>query len=155
MSPIQSYKNIPIDGPASRAAATNIFHQVLIGVDDYSGPTASNNAVPTGAKVSSLLIFACFTNLASVSSLLHFNIQILRAGQLIVTPGAVGGDPQRNQVVFTHMAFLGKDQNSNFVFRIKIPPGMQRVREGDSWLIVYRSDTVFASATQSIYKHYR
>ncbi len=155
MSPIQSYKQISVDGPASRAAATNITHGIVIGVDNYTGPSAANNEVPTGAKVMSVLIMVAFTNLVSVSSLLHLNVQCRRTGIALVTPGAIGGDPNRNTVIFTDMRFLGQDQNSNFIWRLKIPPIYQRIREGDNWQIVYRTDTTFASATQVIYKFYR
>ncbi len=154
MAPIQSFKQIAIDGPASRAAATTIIHNFLVGVDNYAGPT-TNVEVPTGAKVMSVLIMACFTNLVSVSSLLHFNLVCLRSGLPSVTPGAVGGSPQRNQVIFTMMKFLGHDQNNNFMFRAKIPKIFQRIREGDIFQLAYRTDTVFASATQVIYKFYR
>ncbi len=152
---IQSYKQISVDGPASRAAATTINHQLLTGVDNYTGPSAANSEVPTGAKVMSILIMACFTNLVSVSALLHLNVQLLRTGTPGVTPGAIGGVNTRNTVIFTHMVFLGQDQNSNFVWRLKIPKIYQRIREGDLWQIRYRADTVFASATQTIYKFYR
>ncbi len=96
-----------------------------------------------------------FTNLVSVSSLLHLNFVCLRAGIAGITPGAVGGAAQRNTVIHTMMIFLGHDQNNNFMFRIKIPKIYQRVREGDVWQLRYRADTVFASATQAIYKFYR
>ncbi len=155
MNPIQSYKQITIDGPASRAAATNIFHPVVIGVDNYTGPSAANNEVPTGAKIMSVLIMVAFTNLVSISSLLHLNFTCLRAGIPSITPGAVGGSPQRNTVIFTDMRFLGQDQNSNFIWRLKIPKIYQRIREGDVFQLVYRTDTVFASASQCIYKFYR
>ncbi len=155
MSPIQSYKQISVDGPASRAAATNISHTVLVGVDNYTGPSAANNEVPTGAKVMSILIMACFTNLVSVSALLHLNFQCVRAGITGVTPGVIGGTPQRNTVVFTQMKFLGQNQNSNFMWLIKIPRIYQRIREGDVFNLTYRNDAVFASATQAIYKFYR
>ncbi len=155
MNPIQSFKQITIDGPASRAAATNIVHDIVVGVDNYTGPTANNNEVPTGAKIMSILVLATFTNLVSISSLLHFNIMMVRGGAPSPTPGAVGGSNQRNTVVFTHMAFLGQNQNSNFVFRIKVPRIYQRIREGDTFKIKYRTDTTFASATQAIYKFYR
>ncbi len=96
MNPIQSYKQITVDGPASRAAATTINHNFVIGVDNYTGPSAANNEVPTGAKIMSVTIMLCFTNLVSISALLHFDIQIQRSGQTISTPGAIGGDPNRN-----------------------------------------------------------
>ncbi len=151
LQPINSYKTITVDGPASRAAATNIDHNILTGID---GSTTGAN-VQTGSKLMSVLIFASFTNLVAVSSLLHFNVGILRGGSAFPTPGAVGGSTQRNQIIFTHQAFLGQNQNSNFIFRLKIPKVFQRVREGDVWRIRYRTDTVFASATQAIYKTYR
>ncbi len=155
MQPIQSFKQVAVDGPASRAAATNIIHTILLGVDNYTGPGAGNNAVPTGAKVMSIVIMAAFTNLVSVSALLHFDVQCFRSGSPVVTPGSVGGDPNRNQIIHTRMVFLGQNQNSNWMFRIKIPKQYQRIREGDAFQIVYRADAVFASATQVIYKFYR
>ncbi len=152
---VQSFKQITVDGPASRSAATNIVHDFLKGVDNYDGPTALNNEVPTGAKVMSVYIMATFTNLVSVSSLLHFMIGCRRAGQTFPTGGAVGGSNSRNLIIHTAMVFLGHDQNNNYVFRIKIPRIYQRIREGDTFSLLYRADTVFASATQVIYKFYR
>ncbi len=72
-----------------------------------------------------------------------------------MTPGAVGGATNRNTVIHTDMKFIGQSQNTNIRLRIKIPPIFQRIREGDTWEIVYRCDAVFASATQAIYKFYR
>ncbi len=152
---IQSYKQISVDGPASRAAATTIVHTFVNGIDNYVGPTGTNNAVPTGAKIMSIIIFASFTNLVSISSLMHLNVQMRRGGIAGVTPGNVGGAAQRNTVIFTDMKFLGQNQNSNFIYRLKIPKMFQRIREGDSWEIRYQTDSVFASATQVIYKFYR
>jgi len=152
---VQSYKQITVDGPASRAAATNIIHIIATGVDNYTGPSAANNEVPTGAVIKFITIFLTFTNLVSVSSLLHLNIQLLHTGQGSITPGSIGGSPARNQVYHTMMKFLGHDQNSNFMISFKIPQRVQRMRESDQWSIVYRADTVFASATQAIYKFYR
>ncbi len=152
---IQSFKQVSVDGPASRAAATNIIHSILSGVDNFVGPTANNNAVKTGSKVFSVIFMVCFTNLVSVSALLHLHLQCQRAGSAIVTPGVVGGNNNRNQIVHTKMMFLGHDQNSNYVFQVKIPRQYQRIRAGDAWSLVYRCDAVFASATQVIYKYYQ
>ncbi len=155
LHPVQSYKQITIDGPASRAAATTIVHTLLLGVDNYTGPSAANSEVPTGAKVMSVLLMLTFTNLVSLSALLHLNVQLFRAGVTAVTPGAVGGSPSRNTVIYTQMIFLGQNQNNNFMFRIKIPKLFQRIRETDQWQLRYRADAIFASATQAIYKFYR
>jgi len=155
MNPIQSFKQISVDGPASRAAGTDIVHSYAFGVDNYTGPGANNNEIPTGAKVSSVTIMAAFTNLVSVSALVHFQLECLRSGQSGPTPGAVGGNPERNNVIHTRMFFIGQNQNTNLMFRVKIPRIFQRVREGDIWTITYRCDAVFASATQAIYKFFR
>jgi len=152
---VQSYKQVTVDGPASRAAATNITHTIALGVDNYTGPSAANSEVPTGAVIKFITIFLTFTNLVSVSSLLHLNIELLHTGQGVATPGAIGGSAIRNQVYHTMMKFLGHDQNSNFMVSFKVPQRVQRMREGDTWILVYRADTVFASATQAIYKFYR
>ncbi len=155
LNPVQSYKQVTVDGPASRAPATNITHSLVIGVDNYTGPSANNNEVPTGAKVMSLLLLLCFGSIASPATTLHFTLQLLRSGQGIVTPGAVGGNPQRNQVLYTEMLFVTADQSLNQVVRIKIPKMFQRIREGDVWQLVYSGDTTFTSVTQSIYKFFR
>ncbi len=155
MNPIQSYKQVTVDGPASRAAATTISHNFVIGVDNYAGPSAANNEVPTGAKIMYVYIMASFTNLVSISALCHFHIGCRRSGTTFPAPGAVGGNASRNLIIHTAMFFLGKEQNNNYVFRIKIPKIYQRIRESDVWTIQYQVDAVFASATQVIYKFYR
>ncbi len=127
----------------------------MLGVDNYAGPTSANKEVPTGAEIRQVTIFLCFTNLVSISALLHLNIQQTHSAQGVVAPGAVGGSTQRNQVFHTVMKFLGQNQNSNFMINFRIPKGAQRVREGDKWLITYQVDATFASATQVIYKFYR
>jgi len=71
---IQSFKQITVDGPASRIAATNILHPIVVGVDNYTGPDASNANVPTGAKVPSVLLFLSFSQLVSVHVTLHLNL---------------------------------------------------------------------------------
>ncbi len=155
MNPIQSYKQISVDGPASRLAATNIVHSIVVGVDNYTGPTGSNAQVPTGCTINSLLLMLNFGSIVSPATNLHFTVQLLRSGQGQVTPGSVGGSPQRNQVIYTEMLFITAQQSINQVVRLKIPKMFSRIREGDTWQLVYRGDTIFTSATQVIYKFYR
>lgn len=154
-NPIQSYKQVTIDGPASRAAATDINHRIALGVDNYTGPSAANEEVPTGAKISSIDVQIAASNLVSVTSLLFITVQFVRSGQGIISPNSQGGNPQRNQITYTRMVMLGKDQNNNFHFRVRVPRMYQRMREGAFISIVTRADTVWASATQAIYKFYR
>ncbi len=154
MNPIQSFKQVFIDGPASRAAATKIDSNFLVGVDNYTGPVGNQN-VPTGAKVMSIDLQIGVTNLVGISSNFVWTVQLLRSAQGSITPNAQGGSPQRNQVIYTRNVFVGQFQNYNPHIRVKIPPKFQRVREGDIWKIVTFSDTVHASIIQVIYKFYR
>lgn len=103
----------------------------------------------------SLLIMVTFSNLVAISALLHMHVQFKRSGMPTVTPGVVGGDPNRNTIVSTKMFFIGKEQNTSLVFLVKVPRIFQRVREADDWVLAYRCDAVFTSATQCIYKFYR
>lgn len=151
---IQSFKQIFIDGPASRAAATNIESNFLIGVDNYTGPVA-NQQVPTGAVVKSIDLQIGMSNLVLVSANFVWTLQLLRSNQGAITPNSQGGDNQRNQVIYTRNVFVGQNQNYNPHVRIKIPPKFQRIREGDLWKIVSRADAVHASVIQVIYKFYR
>ena len=151
----QSYKQVSVDGPASRTASTTIIHNIVNGVDNYTGPTAANAEVPTGAVVKSIDIQCAFSNLVSVSALLFLTIQLKRDGQTTLAPNAQGGSPGRNRVFYTRMVFLGEDQNSNYHFRFKVPKKFQRIREGDQWNIAYTCNQVYTSATQAIYKFYR
>lgn len=153
LRPIQSYKNIVVNGPVSQSAATNISDVFILG-KDLQNISGGVNEVPTGNKVDSIDVQCSFTNLVSVSANLVFSIQSIHSGQSVITPNGQSGSPQRNQVYYTRNLFLGKDQNSNFHFRFKIPKKYGRIREGDQWILVFRCDTVFASVTQMIYKHY-
>ncbi len=152
---VQSFKQISVDGPALRLAATNILHSLVIGVDNYAGPTVANNEVPTGAKIFNIILFLSLGSIASPATTLHFTVQCLRSGQGQVPPGTQGGNPQRNQVIHTEMFFVTAQQSINRTMIIKVPKQYQRIREGDIFQLVYRGDTVFTSITQVIYKFYR
>ncbi len=103
----------------------------------------------------SVLLLLTFSNLVSISALLHMHVQFKRSGMTNLTPGAVGGSPSRNTITTTRMFFIGKEQNTSMVILVKVPQQFQRIREGDDWVLTYRADAVFASATQAIYKFYR
>lgn len=153
--PVQSFKQIGIDGPASRAAATNIVSTLSNGLDNYAGPTANNYEVPTGAIIKSINVQCCLMNLVSQVTNVVVSLQLKRDGQSVVTPNAQGGNAGRNRVFYTKQLFIGKDQQNNLEWNFKIPKKYQRVRETDQWSLVMRGDTVFSSVVQWIYKFYR
>ncbi len=151
--PIQSFKQIFIDGPASRVAATKIDSNFLVGVDNYTGPTGNQN-VPTGCTVSSIDVQIGAHGSVSLINYV-WTLQLLRSAQGSIAPNAQGGSPQRNQVIYTRNVMLANNSNYNPHVRLKIPPKFQRVREGDIWKIVSVGDTAYASVIQVIYKFYR
>jgi len=103
----------------------------------------------------SVLLMCTYSNLVLISALMHFHFQFRRNGIGLVTPGVVGGNPNRNTITTTRMFFIGKDQNTTMVILVKVPKLYQRIREGDIWTLTYAADAVYASATQAIYKFYR
>lgn len=153
-APIQSYKQIRQDAPASVGAGTNTYSMV-VGVDSYTGPSAQNNEVPTGAVIAAIDIQGTVSNLVSVTMNTWVSIQHIRSGQAAISPRATGGDPQRNQVHLQLLRSTGKDQNQNFHIKFKVPKRFGRVREGDVWQLVTNSDQTHTEAWQTIYKFYR
>lgn len=152
---IQSYKQIKQNAPASHAAATRIDRAVVDGVDNYTGPSANNKEVPTGAKIEKIEFQLCLQNLVNVASFAWISIQHLRSGQSTIDPRAAGGNPQRNQIHLQLHRCIGQNQNVNITIPFKVPKKYQRVREGDQWVLTYESDTIFTSSLQTIYKFYR
>ncbi len=149
MNPIQSFKQVFVDGPATRVAATNIQSTFVVGVDNYVGPTG-NQEVPTGATINSINVQIGFSTSVNLVNLI-WTVQLLRSGQGVITPNAQGGNPQRNQVIHTMNFMLNVGTVRNFNTQIRIPPKFQRVREGDLWTIVSRGDTAHTSIIQVIY----
>lgn len=150
----QSYKHIRNIAPASIAAGTQTAHLMAQGVDNYVGPGANNNQVPTGAIVTGFDIQVGFANLVSIASFVWVTVQHLRSGQTAIDNQGVGGNAQRNQVHLQLQRTLGQNQNRDFHLNFKIPKKYQRVREGDEWRICLKSDTIRTEAVQIIYKHY-
>ncbi len=152
---IQSYKQVRTDAPASRLANTSIPTVLVKGVDNYAGPTAAFNEVPTGAIVKYIDIQHSCSNLVSNNQFFWITIQHTHSTQNTIDERTVGGDPQRNQVFMQKLFMLGKDQNSNRNYRFKIPKKFQRVRESDEWVFTRQSDKVFTDTLLTIYKFYR
>lgn len=155
MAVTQSYKQVKMIAPVSVGAATQQNVTMASGVDNYAGPTAGNNSVPTGAVIRYIEVQLSFVNLVSIASFLFVTIQHLRSGQSAIDNQAIGGDPQRNQVHLQILRTIGKEQNTNITIRFKVPAKFQRVREGDIWAICTKSDTIHTYAGQIIYKFYR
>ncbi len=154
-NPIQSYKQAIQNAPASTVAGV-VNHPLVVGVDNYTGPSAANNEVPTGAVVTGFDIqVASQNNLASSAIFLWASIQHTRSGQSPLDPRSLGGNPQRNQTFRQRLLILGVGQNSNLYWKFRIPKKFQRVREGDQWILTLNADGTTIRASQIIYKFYR
>ncbi len=152
---IQSYKQLIQNAPASHAAATIDVNTMAIGVDSYTGPTAANNEVPTGAIIEKFDIQIAVQNLVNIASFVWVSIQHLRSGQAAINPRAAGGSPQRNQVHLMLHRCVGMNQNINFHIPFKVPRKYQRVREGDVWQVTVESQNIWTDSSQIIYKFLR
>lgn len=160
MSPrnvIQSYKKVLNQALISRGSASDLDFNLTSGVDSIAaGQTGVIDAdVPTGSVVKYIEILLAFTNLVAVSNILNFGIQLVHSGQTPVSMLTVGGNPQRNQVFRQYLKSIGKEQNSNFTIKFKVPPKFQRIREGDRWVFSRNGSAVFAEAFEVHYKFYR
>ncbi len=154
-NPIQSYKQAVQNAPASTVSGI-VNHPLVIGVDNYTGPSAANNEVPTGAVVSLFDIQVVTQNNVSAQAVfLWASIQQTRSGQSPLDPRSLGGNPQRNQTFKQMLYVIGTGQNSRMHWRFKIPKKFQRVREGDQWVLSLNADQTTVRASQIVYKFYR
>ncbi len=153
---IKSYKKVLNFAPVSRGAAANFEHEMVLGVDSLSPGQGSvtDGTVSTGSNLKFIEIQYSAVNLAAASCFINISIQLLHSGQSIVSPIIVGGNAQRNQVHHLLQFSMGQGQNSNHIFKFKIPRRFQRVREGDSWNFVTRGTANFTEDLMIIYKFY-
>jgi len=153
---IQSYKKVLNFGPGSESAGA-VHNTLVVGQDSVAaGQTGVEDAnVPTGSIVKYIEIQFQITNLVSVSAVCTTAIQMVLNAQTAINPKTVGGNPQRNQVMNQRQFMIGKDQNSNHVYKFKVPPKYQRVREGMKWQFSVNCDVVSGQSLLVIYKFYR
>ncbi len=156
-SVVQSFKKVINHAPASRTATTIHVFNISTGVDSVAaGQTSVTDVnVPTGSIIKYVEIQYSISQLVSQAAYFWVTIQRLDSGQAQISGRTVGGNPQRNQVLKQLQLVVGKDQNSNHVWKFKVPKRFQRVREGSKWLLTIESDVVHNSAIQHIYKFYR
>ncbi len=152
-STIRSAKYIVQVAAASEASGTGAA-TIMTGTDSavigQTGPTDA--AVPVGAKVSTIEIFMPKVNLATTANFIHWTIQRIRTGQSVINPLSAAGDPLRTNIMLSGVVGLGDRQNSNLHVRYKIPPKMQRLASGDSWIIVNNNTSAVSTVYQFIYK---
>ncbi len=154
---IQSYKKVINHAPASTAAGVNRDMILVTGVDSVAAGQTSvtDSSVPTGAIVKFIDIKLVVGNSTLANVFCHVAIMYTLTGQGVVSPLTVGGSALRNQVLHQDMFAVQQSQNTNKLYRFKIPKQFQRVREGRVWRIIVNADLLTSSAVQAIYKFYR
>ncbi len=159
--PIVSNKEI-VDSVVVLAAAglvTNIT--IATAVNDYTG---SVGTVPLGAKILGFYLETSY-NLAQVI-VGRFDWMLVKAesGRInadFPSPGASGGHELRKRVYHERKGILdggttsnAGGQTSKAVEFIKCPRGVQRMGEGDRWVIRISGSTIYSFCLKCIYKWY-
>ncbi len=128
---------------------------LAVGVDSLAiGQTSITDAnVPTGTRIRGFLIQLSITNPGTTSVEWGANVQYLLSGQAAnVPPLAVGGNPQRNQVIKSWHGIIAQDSMTNLNVYVKLPKQFQRIKEGTLWRIVIDSSAAREQAIQVIYR---
>ncbi len=154
---IQSFKKVLNFAPISQSAGSTITRVLVDGTDSVAaGQTGvTDSDVPTGAIIKYIEIQWAVNNLVNTSCFMNMTIQLLHSGQFAISPLVVGGNPQRNQVYHQQLFSIGQSQNSNHIYRFKVPKRVQRVREGDLWVFAHNGSAIHTDSMQVIYKFYR
>ncbi len=136
--------------------ATTRAESLAVGTDSKaSGQTSAlDTAVPSGVVIKYIEIQHALVNLTATAAFIHCSIQLLLDDQSVITPDVVGGNDKRNQVHFQRLLCASPDQNTNLVWKFKIPKRFQRIRAGMSWQYVWKNSQTVSSAVQTIYKFY-
>ncbi len=128
---------------------------ICTGVDSVAlGQTSiTDGNVPTGSIIKGFLISFGIANPSTTNLEVGVNIQFLLSGQATtVNPLAVGGIPQRNQVMHSWHFTVAQDSMVNRLKFVKIPKQFQRIKEGMIWNIAIDANTSREQAIQVIYK---
>ncbi len=150
---VRTYKKVLDFAPISNGSG-KINHLLVSGADSVAiGQTGVTDAiVPTGSRVTEIHINFMSSQIVGGSVFQYLCMQMLLPSQGTVGPRNVGGSSQRNQVFYQDAYSIGINQNANRVFRFKIPPRFQRVKEGMQWYLVTDATNTVTNALQVIYK---
>ncbi len=161
--PINSQKHV-LDVEGALSGGTKSVSTVLLGVAAPSNPFVPGD-VPFGSRVSSLFlsIFMIGASGSGQDGSLNWYIAKLRNGQSsgeFPNPGETGVSQVRNQIFHEEKGLAGSADGTPMAFKgvVRVPPSMQRVREGDQLHIVLRSTDITNNVNfciKAIYKSYQ
>ncbi len=150
----RTYKKVLNFAAVSTGAGVQFDYLLAKGVDSLTlGQSGATDAtIPTGSKIQYIEIALADSNIVAAAAFVNLVIQYTLNAQSLVPPNAVGGNPQRNQVLHQQLFVMGQNQNSNHLFRFKIPGKFQRIKEGMEWNVSTISTGSHVHAMQVIYK---
>ncbi len=163
-APIVSYKHQRQEDITYIGTGANNFYTVYTGTGP--GSTATPDTVPAGNKVFSVNVSLNYINPeGSGTATINWMIIHLRADQNINTLFAatdasnwtnIGLSLARNQVLKSFLSLVGSEDAGPKLWNvhIKIPKMWQRVREGDSIVIVFNSVTAGPLSTGTRFKSF-
>ena len=127
---------------------------ICTGVDNTTlGQTSVvDSDVPVGSKILVLDIRAPKVNLTAVAAFTHWSLQRQRTGQSVVNPISAGGNALRTNIMLSGVIAFGADQNNQFHIRYKIPKRMQRIGDGDKWVMVMNNTAAISTIYEFVYK---
>ena len=163
MTPIQSIKN-QRSTVTTAVPNTNIQDFVGLATEVGSQTKIIGNEITVGASVYSMDISVNFVSIDNnETGVFEWVFMKLRQGQsvidLITTPNwtDIGLSNGRNQVIKSYQAIYATNDAGaiRYNVHIKIPKIYQRMRAGDSFVIVSRSDGAGTLLTGARYKFYQ
>ncbi len=124
----RTYKKVLNFAEASFAAGQR-GENLVVGKDAIApGQSSVTDAdVPTGSRLKFIETQFVVTNAVDQTAYINCSLQYKLSTQSGVDPDAVGGDPQRNQVLHQDLFSVGFNQNSTHKFKLRIPKQFQRV----------------------------
>ncbi len=156
-APIRSFKKVIDVLPASYGGAAFSTFAIATGVDGNAANQTSNvdGNVPTGCVIKYIEFQTAFANVTPGACFISTSIQYVLPPQGAIDPVAVGGDNKRNQVMHLDLFTAGDDQNSNRVYRFKVPKKFQRMSEGKTWNFSFNHSATVSFTMKVIYKFYQ
>ncbi len=157
---INSRKHI-LDSEGALTTNTPSTNPIAVTVVQDSDPFKPGDIV-LGSKIFAFFItvFIIGSTGAPIAGSQSWLLGKLHSGQAgLPAPSNVGTSPIRNQVIHQEKGLVGSGDGTAMAFKgvIKVPKGMQTMREGDQWQIrVENTDTVNTNfCMRAIYKSFR
>ncbi len=148
-------KKYIVDVAQASQAAGKFDRLIVRGQDNTTlgQVSAVDEDVPVGSKVKLLDIRAGFVNLTEANAVfMYWSIQRLKTQQTTLSPISPGGSPKVVNIMLSGILAIGGFQNAMLKVRYKIPKTMQRLADGDQWVLVTEGTNATTAVYQFVYK---